>query len=216
MFKHLILASTLGLGLAVSPALMAHPGYDRDQDRGREQHDRDDQGDAHRGRDNRDGRHDHRYDDRKDHRYSRDDDRRHDRDHSRHDDREVRYRDDRRDYYRNVERDHNRHDDREVRYRYQEDRRDHYRSVERDHRYATTHYRVVRYQPPRGYVRRQWRTGEHIPSSYCENRYVVHDYRSYRLHAPPRGYHWVRVDHDVVLTAITTGFITAVVYGIFS
>jgi Ni/Co efflux regulator RcnB len=35
------------------------------------------------------------------------------------------------------------------------------------------------------------------------------------LYPPPYGYHWVRVDNDVVLAAITTGIVLAVVNQVF-
>jgi Ni/Co efflux regulator RcnB len=35
------------------------------------------------------------------------------------------------------------------------------------------------------------------------------------LHRPPHGHHWVRVDGDVVLAAIATGVIVAVVSDLF-
>jgi Ni/Co efflux regulator RcnB len=44
---------------------------------------------------------------------------------------------------------------------------------------------------------------------------VVHDHRAWHLHAPPRGYHWVRVNHDVVLAAIATGVVLEVLYNHF-
>jgi Ni/Co efflux regulator RcnB len=43
----------------------------------------------------------------------------------------------------------------------------------------------------------------------------VRDYANYRLYRPPHGHHWVRVDHDVVLAAITTGAVVAVVHNLF-
>lgn len=61
----------------------------------------------------------------------------------------------------------------------------------------------------------RWTVGRVVPVSYRHDRYVVHNYQSYRLRQPPRGHQWVRVDHDVVLTAITTGVIAAVIYNIF-
>ena len=45
--------------------------------------------------------------------------------------------------------------------------------------------------------------------------YVLHDYRAVRLYAPPRGHHWVRVNHDVVLAAIATGIVLDVLYNRF-
>jgi Ni/Co efflux regulator RcnB len=43
----------------------------------------------------------------------------------------------------------------------------------------------------------------------------VDDYYTYRLRPPPRGYHWVRVDNDVVLAAVASGLVVSAVYGIF-
>jgi Ni/Co efflux regulator RcnB len=43
----------------------------------------------------------------------------------------------------------------------------------------------------------------------------VNDYYAYRLRPPPRGYHYVRVDHDVVLAAIASGIVVSAIYGIF-
>jgi Ni/Co efflux regulator RcnB len=37
----------------------------------------------------------------------------------------------------------------------------------------------------------------------------------YGLRRPPHGYHWVRVDGDVMLAAITTGLIVGAVYNVF-
>ena len=44
---------------------------------------------------------------------------------------------------------------------------------------------------------------------------MVYDWRPYRLYSPPRGYHWVRVGSDVVLTAIATGIVLDVLYDIW-
>jgi Ni/Co efflux regulator RcnB len=54
-----------------------------------------------------------------------------------------------------------------------------------------------------------------LPRAYYASRYVVHDYNAYHLHRPPHGHHWVRVDRDVVLTAIATGAVVAVVSNLF-
>ncbi len=96
--------------------------------------------------------------------------------------------------------------------------RDHYQNAwygERERRWQGERHRVIAYQPPRGYVRHDWHYGDRVPVAYRSRRYVVDDYYVYRLEVPPRGYHWLRVDDDVVLTTITTGVIAAVVYGIF-
>jgi len=118
--------------------------------------------------------------------------------HDRHDSR----RDDRRDW-RN-DRGHDRFDDaRHYRSGYVEGRRDQYR------------YDVGRYVAPRGYAVRSWHRGEYLPRPYYSTRYVINDYGAYRLYAPPRGHYWVRVDHDVLLTAVATGAVVAVVSNLF-
>jgi len=42
---------------------------------------------------------------------------------------------------------------------------------------------------------------------YRGRYYVVDDWRSHRLYAPPRGYHWVQTGGDFVLVAIGTGIV---------
>ena len=83
-------------------------------------------------------------------------------------------------------------------------------------RHAAKRYNAPnRYQPPRGYqADHQWRRGEKLPSSYRGRNYVV-DYRHYGLSAPPRGYQYVRVNNDVVLTAVATGVVASVIYQLF-
>jgi Ni/Co efflux regulator RcnB len=127
-----------------------------------------------------------RYDHRYDHRYDR-----HDR-HDRHD------RDDRRDW--------DRHD---------WDRRDWDRSHGFRH-YDGRRFDRGRYVRPHGYYYyRSWRYGDYLPRAYYGRRYIVNDYYVYRLRPPPRGYHWVRVDGDVVLAAIASGLVVSAVFGIF-
>ena len=94
------------------------------------------------------------------------------------------------------------------------DERD-YRSGYRDGRYDQRRFYAPRYVAPRGYYARSWHRGDRLPRAYCSSRYIVRDYDSYRLYAPPRGHHWVRVDNDVLLTAVATGAVVAVVGGLF-
>jgi len=82
-------------------------------------------------------------------------------------------------------------------------------------RYDQYRYDAGRYIAPRGYAVRSWRRGECLPRAYYSERYVINDYGAYRLYAPPRGHHWVRVDHDVLLTAVATGAVVAVVSNLF-
>jgi Ni/Co efflux regulator RcnB len=117
-----------------------------------------------------------------------------------HDDKNHRdYRDD------HGRRDWDRHDD-HGRY----DRRDAYRAG-----YVHGRYDRGRYIAPRGYYVRTWRHGDYLPRSYYETRYIVRDYHVYHLSPPPRGYHWVRVNNDVVLAAITSGLVVSVVNHLF-
>lgn len=56
-----------------------------------------------------------------------------------------------------------------------------------------------------------WKRGHRVTRE--ERRYFrsVNDYRRYRLAAPPRGYHWVRVDNRFLLVGITSGLISQVI-----
>ena len=101
----------------------------------------------------------------------------------------------------------------------QQDRHDNDRHDQRGgnnyERNASKRYKAPsRYQPPRGYQARQWHRGDKLPSSYRGKSYVV-DYRHYGLGAPPRGYQYVRVNNDVVLTAVATGVVASVIYQLF-
>lgn len=130
-----------------------------------------------------------------------------------------------------------RYEQRDDRREYRSDHRyDHRVDHRRDHRYgdrdqrswssgsytqhwqaAPSHYtrhRAPYYQPPRGYQARHWQRGHYLPSHYRASPYVV-DYRHYRLAAPPRGYHYVRVNDDVVLAAIASGLISDVLFNLF-
>ncbi|VWX59360.1 conserved exported hypothetical protein [Burkholderiales bacterium 8X] len=57
----------------------------------------------------------------------------------------------------------------------------------------------------------EWRRGGYVPREYRARNYVVTDYRSHRLQAPPRGYQWVGVGGDYVLAAIATGLIAQII-----
>ncbi len=63
------------------------------------------------------------------------------------------------------------------------------------------------YHRPHGFRPHHWRRGERLPVAYYARPYVIRDYDRCHLRHPPRGYHWVRVDRDVVLAAIATGVI---------
>ena len=52
--------------------------------------------------------------------------------------------------------------------------------------------------------------GDRLPYEYRTRHYVVDDWRSHHLYAPPQGYHWVQAGGDYVLAAIATGVIAAI------
>lgn len=81
--------------------------------------------------------------------------------------------------------------------------------------YWTQRYHAGRYVPPRGYYERRWVRGDRLPRAYFGRPYVVYSYRTYHLYDPPRGYRWVRVRNDVLLTAITTGIVLDAVYNLY-
>lgn len=49
--------------------------------------------------------------------------------------------------------------------------------------------------------------GDRLPAEYRHKNYVVNDWRSHNLSAPPRGYQWVQSGADYVLIAVATGII---------
>lgn len=64
-----------------------------------------------------------------------------------------------------------------------------------------------------GWYKQQWRRGERVPVVYLQPRYVIDDYRAYRLAPPPAGYGWVRPYPDsdkYLLVQLATGLIAQV------
>jgi Ni/Co efflux regulator RcnB len=107
----------------------------------------------------------------------------------------------------------NRHDRRDAR---RDDRHDDRYDARRDYRSdSRDRYRAGEYHRPHGYYSHAWRRGDRLPPSYRTRVYVVNDYHTYRLRQPPRGYHWVRVDNNVVLAAVATGVVLEVVDNLF-
>ena len=72
------------------------------------------------------------------------------------------------------------------------------------------------YYRPHGYYAHRWVRGERLPAAYYARPYVIADYRDCGLRAPPRGYHWVRVDGDAVLAAVATGIVIDTVLHAFN
>jgi Ni/Co efflux regulator RcnB len=115
-----------------------------------------------------------------------------------------------------------RRDDRQDRREWRHEQRQDRREARQDQRayarwqQAQRRYSAGRYYAPRGYTVRQWAYGQRMPTYYRSNQYVVSDYGRYGLRQPPRGYQYVRSGNDVVLAAVATGLITAVVAGLFN
>ena len=85
------------------------------------------------------------------------------------------------------------------------------REAQRDLREARQDQREARrYYNARG---NEFRRGARLPSELRHRQYVVSDWRSHRLSAPPRGHQWVQVGPDYVLTALATGVIVNLVLG---
>lgn len=59
----------------------------------------------------------------------------------------------------------------------------------------------------------EFRRGGRLPAELRHDQYVVSNWRGHHLAAPPRGYHWVQVGPDYVLSAIATGVILNMVLG---
>lgn len=59
-------------------------------------------------------------------------------------------------------------------------------------------------------VHHGWKHGDHLPPQYWHASEI--DWHRYHLRQPPNGYHWVRVDDDFVLVALTTGIILDTVF----
>ena len=52
--------------------------------------------------------------------------------------------------------------------------------------------------------------GDRLPAEYRHRQYVVNDWRSHRLSAPPRGYQWVQTGGDYALVSVGSGIILQV------
>lgn len=117
------------------------------------------------------------------------------------------------------------------RHDWRNDRHDWHHGDRRDSRYYTRYrdsrwsgfnwhsqyrYRAPsRYYYPSGYSSFRWSIGYRMPYSFYSTRGYWLDWRMYRLPMPPYGYQWVRVDRDVVLVHLSTGYVRDVLYGVF-
>ncbi|WP_117192705.1 RcnB family protein [Rhizobium terrae] len=58
-------------------------------------------------------------------------------------------------------------------------------------------------------VKPRWVRGHRMTAAERRRMAEIRDYRRYRLSAPPRGYHWVKVDNDFLLVGVATGVISS-------
>ena len=194
--RHL-LVSAFAISLlagSLSPAYAAESRHERSAQHQRT--DRNSYRSQDRSHNRNDGHHDRRADGRRNDRYT--SDRRNVRDWN------SRYSHDSRQY-----RDHSRRDDRRFDRHYRDYRPAYYDNSYRGRFHGGSYYR------PYGYRTYSWHRGDRLPVTYYAPRYVIRDYGTYHLGYPPRGYHWVRVDNDVILAAITTGIVVQVVSDLF-
>lgn len=89
------------------------------------------------------------------------------------------------------------------------DNRDDRREARQDRREDRREHRQDQRQDRREY--RQWQRGQVLPNQYRSSSYVVTDYNRYGLSAPPRGYQYYRSGNNILLTAIASGLIGAVI-----
>lgn len=59
----------------------------------------------------------------------------------------------------------------------------------------------------------RWVRGHKASAAERRRMSEVRDYHRYRLSAPPRGYHWVKVDNQFLLIGVTTGIISSIIAG---
>ncbi len=76
---------------------------------------------------------------------------------------------------------------------------DRHRAVQRD---VVIQKKVVVVKP-------RWSKGHRMTAAERRRMAEIRDYRRYRLSAPPRGYHWVKIDKDFLLVGITSGVISS-------
>jgi len=73
-------------------------------------------------------------------------------------------------------------------------------------RHVTVQKKVVVVKP-----KPRWVRGHRMTAAERRRMAEVRDYRRYRLSAPPRGYHWVKVDNDFLLVGVATGLISSII-----
>lgn len=64
-----------------------------------------------------------------------------------------------------------------------------------------------------GMVPPRWNKGDQLPMDYRGNQYVIDDWKSFKLSAPPRGHRWVGVGADFYLVNTSNGRIQDMMAG---
>jgi Ni/Co efflux regulator RcnB len=75
---------------------------------------------------------------------------------------------------------------------------------ERHHRGPVVEKKVV-------ITKKSWVKGYRMTPAERRQMAEVRDFRRYRLSAPPRGYHWVRVNNSYLLVGTSSGLVNRVV-----
>jgi Ni/Co efflux regulator RcnB len=75
---------------------------------------------------------------------------------------------------------------------------------ERHHRGPVVEKKVV-------ITKKSWVKGHRMTPAERRQMAEVRDFRRYRLSAPPRGYHWVRVNNSYLLVGTSSGLVNRVV-----
>lgn len=87
-----------------------------------------------------------------------------------------------------------------------------YRGHDRDRR-APVERKVVIEKKKVVVQRGHWKKGQKLSRAERARYAEIRDYRRYRLSAPPRGYHWVRVDNEFLLVGAASGIIANIIAG---
>lgn len=58
-----------------------------------------------------------------------------------------------------------------------------------------------------------WHKGQRVPADYRHYNFVLADWRSHGLHAPPRGHQWLAVNGDYVLVSNRNWTVSEIVAG---
>ncbi|MBP2298745.1 RcnB family protein [Azospirillum picis] len=69
--------------------------------------------------------------------------------------------------------------------------------------------------PPGPPAAHGWHAGDRLAPKWRDTRYVIARPVTFHLHRPPPGHRWVRVGHDALLVASTSGLVVEIRPGLF-